>query len=143
MLERTNTIFEIRDKANIESIIGASDLIPENILSVQKRTTYEKKLKNINQPVSIAITARARTRSGNKNYAIGYIENARIVFVDVQAKPLMIKDHNTLEKEKNQFRENNAYPFYEIEILSPPMGLMEFLSYKGALAPYATPDRLS
>ena len=140
MLERTNTIFEIRDKANIESIIGASDLIPENVLSVQKRTRYEKKLKNINQPVSIAIVARARL--GNKNYIMGYIEDARIVFVDVQAKPLMIRNQDILEKEKNQFRENNAYPFYEIEILSPPMKLMEFLNYKGALAPYATPDRL-
>lgn len=142
MLQRTNTSCEIMNKSEIETIISASDLIPENVLSIQRGTECEKILDRIRSPVSLAIVARGNKKIGNKNYTIGYIENAQFKFVDIQAKPLMIRNHDIMKKEKNQFRENNAYPFYEIEILSPPMDLMKFLNYKWALAPYATPDRL-
>ncbi|MEA3514466.1 MAG: hypothetical protein U9R34_03250 [Nanoarchaeota archaeon] len=82
MTDRMSFSFGIENKKGIESIIGYSDLIPENELYVQRGTDYATKLNGAESEVSIALVARADRNFSCRNYTIGYIENAKVVLND-------------------------------------------------------------
>lgn len=130
--------FGIESKPDIESIIGSSDLIPENELHVQKETEYAKKLESVDPKVSVALVAKTDERY-YPDYTIGFIENVRIVLNDIQARPLII-NHGMVKRSIKEFTHNDIYPTYALEIVSPPMELLEFCRHRGALQPLASPD---
>lgn len=132
--------FGIESKSEIESVIGSSDLIPENELHVQRETTYAKRLNGVDSEVSVALVAKTDKKSGGLDYIIGYLENAAVVFNDIQARPIMV-NHGMVQRAVDEFADNDVYPKYGIEIVSPPMDLFEFFRSRGALSPRATPDR--
>ena len=132
--------FGIENKPDIESIIGSSDLIPENELHVQKRTDYAKKLKCVDYEVSFALVAKADRSYGSPSYTIGYMENAKVVFNDIQARPLMV-NNGMVQRSVKEFTDNDVYPTYELEVISPTMNLTEFFMSRGTLSPRAAPNR--
>lgn len=139
MAEKMSLSIEIK-KNSIESIIISSDLIPDNELHVQKGAGYAAKLENFAKSnVSIALVAKADKRYGCPGYTIGYINEAKVVFNDKQAKPLMI-NHPMIQRAVKDFTDNAVYSSYELEIISPPIDQLKFLESKRALASYATPD---
>ena len=132
--------FGIENKPDIESIIGSSDLIPENELHVQKGTDYAKKLNGVDSEVSFALVAKADRSYGSPSYTVGYMGTVKLVFNDIQARPLMV-NNGMVQRSVREFTDNDVYPTYELEVISPIMDLTEFLNSRGTLSPRAAPDR--
>ncbi len=139
MANRISLSFGIENKPDIESIISSSDLIPKNELHVQRGTDYAKKLRGVDSEISVALVAKADRRFGCPSYTVGYIENALVVFNDIQARPLIV-NHGMIQRAVDEFTNNDIYPKYEIEFISPPMDLFEFFKSRNTLVPYATPN---
>lgn len=140
MTYRMSLTFGIENKPDIESIISASDLIPENELHIRKGTDYAKKLNYVDSEISFALVAKADSSYGRPSYTIGYLETVKVVFNDIQTRPLMVNE-GMVQRSVREFTDNAVYPTYELEFISPPMNLTEFLMSRGTLSPCATPDR--
>jgi hypothetical protein len=141
MPDQISLSFEIENKRNIEEILEFSSLIPAKVLQVQKGTKYAKRLEGLGSKVSVALVAKADKCIGGPDYTIGYIGEATIVIKDSQRMPLMI-NHEMVQREKEEFRNNKFYSEYKIEVISPPMDMFEFFKGRDTLAPYATPNSI-
>lgn len=49
-------------------------------------------------------------------------------------------NHEMVQRAVTQFIDNEVYPAFDIEIISPPMNLFPFLQSRGTLSPHAAPD---
>lgn len=140
MSARISLSFGIENKLDVKSILGLSSSIPKDELHVQRGTKYAEKLDGVSSKVSVALVAKADRRFDGDDYIIGYIANAKVVFNDAQARPLII-NHDMI-KRAVEFVENDFYLAYEIEVVSPPTDVFEFCRNRGALHPLATPCSL-
>ena len=138
MVEKVSLNIEIGNKSDLELILGSSDLVQKNELHVQRGKEYSKEIASADSNFSIALVAMAD--EGTPNYTIGYINNVKVIFNNVQASPLII-NNGMVQRALEEFTENIIYPTYKLMLVSPRTDWSELLGNKGTLAPYATPDR--
>ena len=142
MIDKMSLVFEVGDKSKIEDLITSSDKIPEDEIHVQRATSYALRLGGIDSRVLLALTAMSNPRLGCSHYVVGYVGSAHIIIGDVHQKSPLIVNNPMVERALKQFTGNRAYSHYEIEVLSPTIEIIRFCRSRGALAPYATPDRV-
>lgn len=78
--------------------------------------------------------------SHTHDYTIGFIEKLKVVYNEKQAAPLVV-NNDVVQREKKEIRGNSIYTDYRLHIISPQIGLFQFLEESGSLNPRATPDR--
>jgi len=131
------------EKGELADLLGSSDLVPEGELHLRKDESFAQEMmeRGVDVDASFALLAVSDRRFQCQNYTIGFLKKVKVVYNDIQARPIMI-NHTLVDRAEREFRENRVYGRYEVEILLPRMDLFEYFRSRGAMAPYATPDRL-
>ncbi|MBI4451668.1 hypothetical protein HY642_06860 [Candidatus Woesearchaeota archaeon] len=124
---------------SIDAVLSCSK-IPKGELHVLKGSNIAGILNTLKPRVSLALVANS-IGPGIDNYAVGYEEALKIVLTSRQATPLVV-NAGMVAREKQEFRDNEAYRNYRICIIAPPVDIFTFLRTERALAPYATAPQL-
>lgn len=120
-------------KKDIEEILGFSKNVPEKELHVFKGSSEFGR----NEFVSLALIANS---DYTHNYTIGFIDKLKVVYTKEQSTPFAV-NNALVKREKKEFRNNRIYTDYRLHIISPPIGLYQFLGESGSLNPNAAVDR--
>lgn len=121
------------EKNDIESFLGFSEKVSEKELHVRRGSSEFGQ----NEFVSLALVANSPHAS---NYTIGFIDKLKVVYTRKQSTPFVV-NNDLVKREKKEFRGNKIYADYRLHIISPPIGLYQFLGESGSLNPGAAVDR--
>lgn len=123
----------IENKNRIEEIIAFSSEIPADVLRVVPGTVFDGLEGRV---VTVALVARCPV---DQDYMIGH-KNLKVVIADTDQEAPMVTGDPMLSREKNDFRDNDAYASYVIYIAEPCV-TRPWQKYR-TMAPCATPHRM-
>ncbi len=133
---------KINPKADIEKIVGWREPVytnsPSDYLYILRGVWEElDDLVNYGGIVSLAVLALPPKGMEIPGHVIWYEQKLEPVFE--KQKPSMVLNAPILARERAQFRTNAFYSSYEICVISPIIGLDEFLKSRRLISPKERP----